>query len=196
MPDQNLDKPKTEPKPESQTPPAAEPKKPEDQEHMIPKSRLDEVLQKNKELEERIAAADKVNKEAEEQRLADQEKWRELAEKRQEEIEGLKPKASVAEEQEKSLKAYLDAQIEEIPEDMRSLIPEQLTTLQKLDWLAKNRSLLIKPLGPDIAAGQQGAGGGKVAGEITPTMRKGAETFGLSEEQLKRAVERRAKKEK
>lgn len=195
MTDQNLDKTKVDQPQEPQAPADADPKKPEQQEHMIPKSRLDEVLQAKKELEDRLDALDKANKEAEEQRLKDTNDWKALAEKRQQEIEGLKPKASVAEEQEKSLQKLLEAQIEEIPEDMRSLIPEQLSTLQKLDWLAANRSKLIKPLGPDIAAGRQGAGGGKGAGEITPTMRKGAQLLGLTDEQLKKAAERLAKKE-
>jgi hypothetical protein len=73
------------------------------------------------------------------------------------------------------------------------LIPEQLTTLQKLDWLAANRSKLLKPIGPDIGAGQRGAGsGGSVT--VTPEIKRVAETFGLSEEQMKRAAKRMAEK--
>ena len=175
---------------------SAETENTEKQEHMIPKSRLDEVLEKNKELLEKMYAMDTASKEAEEKRLQDQEQWRELAENRQKELEALKPKASVAEEQEKSLQTYLKAQIEEIPEEMRSLIPESLTTLQKLDWLALNRSKLLKPIGPNIGAGQQGAGSGGGTAEITQTMRKGAQIFNLSEEQLKSAAIRKAEKEK
>ena len=158
---------------------SAETEKTEKQEHMIPKSRLDEVLEKNKELLDKMSAMDAASKDAEEQRLADQEKWRELAEKRQQELEALKPRANVAEEQEKSLQSYLRAQIEEIPEEMRSLIPEQLTTLQKLDWLSLNRSKLLKPIGPNIGAGQQGAGGGGGMTELTAEEKQAADQFGI-----------------
>ena len=171
-------------KPEQIAPeqPAAEPKDTEKSEHMIPKSRLDEVIQERNEMKSQIAALQKASQEAEEQRLKDQEQWKELAEKRQQEIEGLKPRAVVAEEQEKTLKDYLTAQIEEIPESLHSLIPEQLTTMQKLQWLAVNRAKLIKPSGPDIGAGVRGAGG-ESAYKLTPDEKQAAKLFGLSDEE-------------
>jgi hypothetical protein len=154
-----------------------------EQEHMIPKDRLDQEINRRKQLEEQLAASQKTAKEAEEKRLEEQEQWRELAEKRQEELAALQPKAAVAEEQEKSLSAYLKAQVEEIPEDMRSLIPEQLTTLQKLDWLAVNRSKLLKPIGPDIGAGQRGAGSGGSSVELTAEQKAVADKFGYTAEE-------------
>lgn len=160
----------------------AESKKTETQEHMIPKSRLDEEIARRKEMEKRMAAIEKASKESEEKRLEEQEKWRELAQKRQEELESIKPKAAVAEEQEKSLQAYLEAQIKDIPETMRSLIPEQLTTLQKLDWLAVNKAKILKPTGPDIGAGQRGAGGGNSKVELTPEEKATADKFGIKYE--------------
>lgn len=167
---------------ESETPPSAETQKPETQEHMIPKSRLDEEISKRKALEDRLSALEVSAKELEEKRLEEQEKWQELAQKRQQEIEALRPKASVAEEQEKSLQAFLNAQIEEIPENMRSLIPEQLTTMQKLNWLATNRSLLTKPVGPDIGAGTRGAGSSGAV-KLTPEEQQVARMFGYSDEE-------------
>ena len=152
--------------------------------HMIPKARLDEVIADRKKLEERLAVLEKTSKDAEEQRLADQEKWRELAEKRLEELESVKPKAAVAEEQEASLQKYLQAQIDEIPEDMRSLIPEQLTTLQKLDWLSINKAKLLKPTAPNIGAGMRGAGSGNLASvELSPEEKEVAKKFGMSEKE-------------
>ena len=151
--------------------------------HMVPKTRLDQEIDKRKELEGRLAALEKSSKDAEEQRLADQEKWRELAEKRLEELEAVKPKAAVAEEQEASLQKYLQAQIDEIPEDYQSLIPEQLTTLQKLDWLSVNKAKLLKPIAPDIGAGKRGAGSGSAATELTPEEKEVARRFGYSEKE-------------
>jgi len=177
MSDPNLEKPNTDPT-------AAEPIKTEPQEHMIPKSRLDEEITKRKDLEGRLAALEKSARESEEQRMKDQEQWKELADKRQQEIEAIKPKAAIADEQEHTLQAYLNAQIEELPEDMHSLIPEQLTTMQKLQWLAANKAKLLKPIGPDIGAGMKGAGGsGKSAVQLTPDEKAIAQRFGMSDEE-------------
>ncbi len=183
-------------KPEQDAPeqPAAEPKDTDKKEHMIPKSRLDEVIQERNEMQSRIEALEKASKEAEEQRLKDQEQWKELAEKRQQELESLKPKAAIAEEQEKTLQNYLEAQIQDIPETLHSLIPEQLTTMQKLQWLAKNKAKLIKPSGPDIGAGVRGASGQTV--EIPQGFKDASELFNLTPEQRKRAAERLAEKNK
>ena len=181
MTDQNVDKKQKDVEETVDT--TAESEKADNkQEHMIPKSRLDEVLKKNKELEDRLNASDIASKEAEEQRLKDQEQWQELAEKRQQELEALKPKAAVAEDQEKSLRAYLEAQIKEIPEDMQSLIPEQLSTMQKLDWLSVNRAKLLKPVGPNIGAGERGAGGGSTI-KLTPEEQETARLFNYTDEE-------------
>jgi alanyl-tRNA synthetase len=189
--DENLEQPNND---GSQAQPTAESQKADKDEHMIPKSRLDEEINKRKELEERLQALEKVSKEAEEERLKDEQRWKELAEKRQQEIEALKPKASVAEEQEKSLQKILKSQIEKIPEDMRVLIPESLTTLEKLEWLELAHDKLAKQPGPDIEAGRRGAGDGSSV-TITPALKNAAEQFGLSKEQLQRAAQRKAEKQ-
>jgi len=138
----------------AQTAPTSEVVKPE--EHMIPKSRFDEVIKANKEMTDRLTAIEKASKEAEEKRMVDQQKYAELADLRLKEIEALKPKAAVAEESEKVLKSVLDAQIAEIPESLRGLVPEGLTIPQTLGWIAKNKALLLKPAGFDIGAGNRG----------------------------------------
>lgn len=138
--------------------PSAETQKPEpgDQEHMIPKSRLDAVIAERASLESELTAFKKTALEAEEQRLKDQEDWKTLAGKHEETIASLTPKAETAEAQEKTLQSYLEAQVAELPEDMRSMVPEQLTTMQKLEWLATNGAKLRKTPGFDIGAGQRG----------------------------------------
>ena len=125
-------------------------------EHMIPKARLDEVLQKNKELNDRLAAIEKAQKDAEEQRLIEANNYKTLYEQAKAEAEGLKPKASIADESEKTLQSVLDSQIAEIPEHFRGMVPENLTTNQKLAWISKNKSLLMKPVAFGIGAGENG----------------------------------------
>lgn len=127
-------------------------------EHLIPKARMDEVLQKNKELKDRLDAIEKAQKEAEEKRLTEANNFKELYEKQKVELEGLKPRAAVAEESEKVLQSVLESQINEIPEHFRTLVPEGLSTNQKLSWISQNKPLLMKEKGFDIGAGKQGGG--------------------------------------
>jgi hypothetical protein len=127
-------------------------------EHMVPISRLNEEITKRKELEARVAAIDKANKDAEEKRLIETNQFKDLYEKQKLELEGLKPRAAVAEESEKVLQSVLASQINEIPEHYRTLVPEGLSTNQKLQWISQNKPLLMKEKGFDIGAGQQGGG--------------------------------------
>jgi len=113
-------------------------------EHMIPKSRLDEEITKRKELEARLTAIETANKTAEEQRMIEAQQYKELYEKAKAEAEGLKPKAAVADDLEKVVQASLESQLKEIPEHLRGLVPEGLTTSAKLQYIAQNRALLMK----------------------------------------------------
>jgi hypothetical protein len=126
-------------------------------EHMIPKSRLDEEIAKKKELEARLVAIEKANKEAEEKRLIEKEDFKKLYEDTRGELESLRPKAAVAEESERTLRAVLDAQVSDLPESVRDMVPEG-TTSYKLEWLAKHKAKLLKPAPYDIGAGRTGGG--------------------------------------
>ncbi|WP_051188268.1 hypothetical protein [Brevibacillus thermoruber] len=90
---------------------------PEQKEHMIPKSRFDEVNTKFKDLQ---AQYDKL-----------------LAEKQ--EADGYKSLHQQAEERAKALEGViaqmLEARLETIPEELHDLIPEGLTPEQKLAWI-------------------------------------------------------------
>lgn len=89
--------------------PAAEPK---NTEHMIPKSRFDEVNERAKKAEAELAALKQAEKEAEDKRLADQQQYKELAEKREAELEELRAQTEAdkkaAEEQAKTAKYEAD----------------------------------------------------------------------------------------
>jgi DNA repair exonuclease SbcCD ATPase subunit len=177
---------------EAQT--TAESENPE-QEHMIPKSRFDEINTHYKDALKKAEAAEKALKEAQEIRLKEKEDYKALYEQTTSELSELKPKAEQFEAYKETMQALFDAQVEEIPEELRALIPDEMSVKQKIDWIAKNKKLLLKPVGPDIGAGQRGAQGGTGSAEITPTMRKGAQVFGLTDEQLKRVAKRNAEKE-
>lgn len=148
-------------------------------EHMIPKSRLDEVLESNRKLQERLEAAERERQEQLEAQLKEQGKWKEIAEQRAQEMAQLKPKAEQADAIEATLKDVLAAQVAELPENLRGLVPDELTTQQKLHWLSKNKPLLLKPKPVDIGAGKQG-GGMPDGGTLTAEELEAARQFGMT----------------
>ena len=157
----------------------AEPKKPD--EHTVPISRLNEEIAKRKDLEARLTAIEKANHDAEEQRLIEASQYKELYEKAKAEAEGLRPKASIAEESEKVLQSVLESQINELPESLRGLIPD-MSTNQKLTWLAKNKTLLMKEKPFDIGAGKTG-GGAPDTSSLSQEEIETAKIFGVTPEE-------------
>jgi DNA repair exonuclease SbcCD ATPase subunit len=177
--EKNLDK-QEEAQPAVETPPA-EAKKTDDNEHMIPKSRLDEEIQKRKDLEKRLAAIEKAHNEAENARLKDQQNFEALYEKVAAELADAKPKAEQLTAYETTLKETLASAIEEIPQERRGLIPEELTVEAQLRWISKNRALLSKAQPFDIGAGRKGGDAPKGA-DLTPEQKEFARKTGVSEE--------------
>lgn len=151
-------------------------------EHMIPKSRLDEVIKEKKDLADRLAAIEKANHDAEEQRLIEANNYKTLYEQAKAEAEGLKPKASIAEESEKVLQSVLESQIAELPESMRGLVPDMMTN-QKLAWLAKNKTLLMKEKPFDIGAGKNGGGNNEDISALSQEQIDLAKRAGISAEE-------------
>jgi ribonucleoside-triphosphate reductase len=150
-------------------------------EHMIPKSRFDEVNREKNELRAQLEAAKQAAKEGEEQRLIEKESFKELYEKAKVENETLRPKAAMVDDMEKALRKSLDAQLAELPEHVRNTVPAKYTTQDKLDWLAENRSILMKPKAFDIGAGKQGGEAPETI-TLTPEQAKAADRLGIKHE--------------
>ena len=172
------------------TPTAAEPIKPEPQEYMISKERFDSVNQKYKDEVKAREAAEKALKDAQEIRLKEKEDYKALYEQTTSELSELKPKAEAFDSYRETMGKLLEAQIEEIPEELRGLIPEESTVKQKIDWIAKNKKLLLKPVGPDIAAGVRGAGGADSPVKLSPEEQQTARTFGYTDEEYAKNKEK------
>lgn len=66
-------------------------------EHMIPKSRFDEVNNKAKSLESKVNEMQEELKKRQEQELKEKEQWKELADQREKELEEYKQKATLNE---------------------------------------------------------------------------------------------------
>lgn len=155
-------------------------------EHMIPKSRLDDVLAKLDAAQKKADALEKAQQEGERKRLEEANQYKELYEKTQTELSNLKPKAEQVDTYEKTLQSILDAQINELPEDFRDVVPDGLSTQAKLDWLAKNKSKFMKAEPYDIGAGKRGTKPDKNA-ELTTEEKAVAARFGMTDEEYAKA---------
>ena len=160
--------------------PTAESKKTE-KEHMIPKSRLDEVLKKNEDLNVRLDTLEKEGKQRLEAQLQEQGKYKELAEERAKELAEMQPKADQLEAAESALREVLTAQVELIPEDKRSLVPKDYAAKDQLSWIAENQAQLSKLKAPDLNTGKRGGGEDKTV-VLTPDQKEYAKITGVSEE--------------
>jgi hypothetical protein len=174
---------------EEENPSSAE-KKNTDTDLMIPKERFDSVNQKLKDEVRAREAAEKALKEAQEIRLKEKEDYKALYEQTTSELSELKPKAEAFESYKETMSRLLEAQIAEIPEELQELIPDELTVKQKIDWISKNKKLLLKPIAPDIGAGVRGSDGGKTAVKLTPEEQEIARTFGYTDEEYAKHKEK------
>lgn len=150
-------------------------------EHMIPKSRFDEVNEARKKAEERIAQIEAEQKLEVEKRLAEQNQYKELADKRGEDLVKAQAEAAKVAGYEKTLTEVLAAQVEALPKEKRGLVPDALTTQQKLDWIAKNAAILKAPAAFDIGAGQLGGGEDNTPPVLSPEEHATAVQFGMTD---------------
>ena len=160
---------------------SAETKKTEN-EHMIPKGRFDEINNANKKLQERLDALERESHERLEAQLKEQGKYKELAEERAQKLAKAQAKADQVEVYQEVLSKHLQAQIEIIPEDKRSLIPDTLPVDEQLAWIARNRALLTKLAPPDVGAGRRG-GSQEESVELTPEEMQIAKDYGMTAEE-------------
>ena len=153
-----------------------------EQEHMIPKSRFDEINQKYQDEAKRRAALEKQIEENQKKRLKEQEDYKALYEQAEGELAELKPKAERLTTYEATLKETLDAAVAEIPENKRTLIPSEYSVDQQLKWISQNRALLSKLSPVDQGAGVRGGGESKSV-ELTPEERQIAADYGMTAEE-------------
>jgi len=151
-------------------------------EHMIPKSRFDEVNNKARDLEDKLRKFEEERQKEIEARLVEQQQYKELAEKRGKELAEIQAKAQKVDAYEQTLTDVYKASLAELPEDMRDLVPDELTTQQKLNWLSKNKARLLKPNSPNLGAGVRG-GGGSDDVKLTPEEMEVAQKFGMKPEE-------------
>jgi len=130
-------------------------------------SALKKEREANKNAADRLAAIEKENQERLEKQLQEQGKYKELAEERAKLLAEMQPKADQLEAAQATLKQVLAAQIEQIPEDKRTLVPGKLSTEDQLDWIAQNRALLSKTKPIDVGAGKLGGSADNGSADLT-----------------------------
>lgn len=110
------------------TPPEGEPKQ-------VPYDRFKEVNDKNKAQEEELIKFREAERKRKEQEQLDKGEHEKV-------IADLRPKAERAAELETALKNVVDAEINAIPKDRQSLVPD-LPLEKKLAWITANRAILM-----------------------------------------------------
>jgi len=178
---------------EEQTTPAAAENTGTQQQHMIPKSRFDEVNTEYKRLKAAMEQQSAEQKAAADKRLAEQNEWKTLAEQHAARIAELEPLAQAAKSAQEALAATVQARIERLPEDVRDMVPDFEDARKTLAWLDANEPRLISPVAPDTDAGKRGDGGGATA-KLNDTERYIAERLGLKLEDFAEEKQKSGKK--
>ncbi len=149
--------------------------------------RFKELVQKQHDADARANALEKAAQDAERKQLEEAQNFKALYEKAQAEITGLKPKADALTEMEKSLTSVLEAQVKELPEQFRDIVPDGLSVQAKLEWLSKHKSAFMKPDAFDIGAGAKGAKKpDDKAAELSAEEKIAAQAIGMTQEEYLR----------
>jgi hypothetical protein len=116
-------------------------------ENFIPKTRFDEVNNKMKTLQEQLDAFMNEKEQAELEAKKKKGEFENLYNDAQQELETYKTNSQKASERVEQLEGLVqtlvDAELEAVPEELRDLVPENMTPEQKLSWItnAKKKGL-------------------------------------------------------
>ena len=113
------------------------------QEQMIPMSRFREVIEEKNKYKEDLDKRQKAEEKQKQKELEEQGKYQELLAQKDQELETAGKSKEQLTQYEETLGEILTAELEKIPDDKKSLIPEELPIVAKLKYIAKNRALLI-----------------------------------------------------
>jgi hypothetical protein len=144
--------------------------------------RFKELNKRAQDAEAESARLKKEQDDAKAKALQEQGKWQEIAETRQKEIDELKSKSDKLDSYETTLQDTLKAQLAEIPEALRPLVPSELSVQQQLGWIAKNKATLQKPKAFDIKVFEKGLENNKPT-ELTADELQAAAAYGMKPEE-------------
>lgn len=128
-------------------------------EHMIPKSRLDEVLGERNELRERLAALESAQQQQQTKELEEREQFRELYEQAQQQLAQMETVQQQASRFQEALATTNAARLDRLPDNLRALAPSYDDPIQMSEWLDRaSAAAPMKPTPPSLDGGS-GDGG-------------------------------------
>lgn len=144
-------------------------------ENHVPQSRFSEVVSERNALKERLEKLEAAQRQAEENNLLEQKRYQELYEKTLKETEPLKEAATKAERLEQRLKARNESLIAQVPDDLKSIIPDYDDPVKLDEWLTANLPLLLDKQKPKAPSANGGAGGGGSAASSANALSAGTQ---------------------
>lgn len=163
-------------------------------EHMIPKSRFDDVNRKYRDTLSRLEALEKAQTERDEStrkqretELAEQNQYKQLYESAKAEVESVKALQGEVKRYRESFESTLQSRLTSIPDDKKHLVPEFDDPIKLNSWLDKALPDLVapgKPAAPKIDGGSGSLTRGNLGtARLTPEEVAMAQAFGLSEQE-------------
>jgi septal ring factor EnvC (AmiA/AmiB activator) len=145
-------------------------------EHMIPKSRFDEINEQLKQLKAEKEQREAQERQAQEDAAKQRGEWERLASEREQELHKLKPQAEQAKTLAKLLNAHIDGQIAAWPDELKALDPGPSDLERRQAWAQAAAGIAAKlaqqPPAPHTDAGAgnrpQPAGGAGADPNRTP----------------------------
>ena len=151
------------------------------QEQTIPMSRFREVIEEKNKYKDELAKRQKAEEKQRQKELEEQGKYQELLAEKDKELET----ASQSQEQltayEETLGEIVEQELEKIPKEKRSLIPDELSLVAKPKYITKNREWLL---------GEQGSTGAPI-----PPNYKNLSDFEAKKQRYEELMTRQAKGE-
>ena len=139
-------------------------------EHMIPQSRLNQVIQERDEIKNRLATLEDAQKEKSDATLAEQNRYHELYQQTQAELESLKSVQEQADRYGQALQTTNQARLERLSEQTRMLAPDYEDQIKLSAWLDKAEQFPTetpKPDAPNLDGGS-GSGGSESSSKALP----------------------------
>ena len=113
------------------------------QEQMVPMSRFREVIDEKNKYKDEIDKRDKEEEKRKRKELEEQGRYKEILAEKDKELESAGKTKEQLTQYEETVQEVLAQELEKIPDDKKALIPDELSTVAKLKYIAKNRSLLM-----------------------------------------------------
>src|SRR5262245_18628725 len=153
-------------------------------EQMVPLSRLNAVINERNDAQKRHDDLEKKVKKDQEEELKKQNNFQKLYENAQGDLQRLSNAEDEVTSYKGILKEVLDSTLSELTDEAKTLVPSDLPIDKQLQWISKNRQLLMKPKAFDIGAGERGSGSGKKKKiTLSPEQTQIARSFGLTDEE-------------